>query len=47
MKYVVLGILVFILYRMISKPKSLDTPPPPENIQEPDDEGFVDYEEVE
>ena len=52
MKFILVGVLLFILYRMMFK--SSDTNVPPQNeymepppIQEPDSEGFVDYEELE
>ena len=48
MKYILLGVLIFLLYRLIVKPKSVEGPPmeePP--IQEAEAEGFVDYEELE
>ena len=47
MKYIILAILVFIFYRMVVKPKELDPPQKKDYIQESDEEGFVDYEEIE
>ena len=48
MKYLLLGLLIYILYRLVTKPKSLDGTPMEENpIQEPEQEGFVEYEELE
>lgn len=47
MKFILLGFLIFILYRMIAKPKKLDLPNQKGPLQEPEKEDFVDYEELE
>ena len=46
MKYILLGILVFIFYRLVFKPKKLQPPPKEEPLQEPGDDKFADYEEL-
>jgi hypothetical protein len=47
MKYILLGLLIFILYRMITKPKPLDLNEMDKPLQEPDNDEYVDYDEVE
>ena len=47
MKYLLLGLLIYILYRMINKPKPLDLNEMEEPLQEPDNDEYVDYDEVE
>lgn len=46
MKYLILGLLVFLFYRMVLKPKALNSAPKNPPIKEKEDEGFVDYEEI-
>jgi len=46
MKYLFLAFLIFLFYRMVFKPKSLDRGPKNPPIQEKDSDDFVDYEEV-
>jgi hypothetical protein len=47
MKFLILGLLVFVFYRLVFKPKALDPGPKNPPIKEKEDEGFVDYEEIE
>ncbi len=47
MKFVILGILVFFAYRMFIQKPLLDKGANKEPLQEPDQDGFADYEEVE
>lgn len=46
MKYLILGLIVFLFYRLVLKPKALNSAPKKPSIKERDDEGFVDYEEI-
>ncbi len=48
MKFILVGVLLFLLYRMMFKSKPIEEPPMQEpKIQEPEVDGFVDYEELE
>ena len=45
LKFLFIGILLFLLYRMVVGPKVLNQPPPQDSLPK-DDGDFVDYEEV-
>ena len=47
MKYLLLALLIYILYRMINKPKKMDLHDMDVPIQEPDNDEYADYDEVE
>ena len=50
MKFILLGILLFLLYRLMFKTKTVNEPESPMQeppIQEFENDGFVDYEELE
>ena len=47
MKFILLGVLVFLFYRLVSKPKQIEIPTNKDSLQESEKEGFVDYEELE
>ena len=48
MKFILVGILLFLLYRLVFKPKKLDeTPMEDLPVHDLEEDGFVDYEELE
>jgi hypothetical protein len=44
-KFLTIGILLFVLYRFVVQPKTLNEAPREENLNSGEEE-FVDYEEV-